>query len=191
MDPVFTVPYSEFCVAQQLTRLLPSKQGYSIFAPLSRQEKGVDLVVTKRAATRSRVATIQVKASRTYSPQKVTTRTKRPLLYHTWYNAFECPPEADFFFLLALYPAIDLPQKRELGSWWAPQILVFSQAEMKQFLSSVRTVAGNPDKMFGFGFNDPKESFQTRGDPERQYRDFSAHLLARRTTLIEDFLAAG
>jgi hypothetical protein len=33
MEPVFTLPYSEFCVAQQLSRLFPSAKGYSLYAP--------------------------------------------------------------------------------------------------------------------------------------------------------------
>ena len=33
MEPVFTLPYSEFCVAQQLARWLPASKGFSLFAP--------------------------------------------------------------------------------------------------------------------------------------------------------------
>jgi hypothetical protein len=188
LDPVYTIPYGEFCVAQQLSRLLPRADGYSIYAPLSRQEPGVDLIVTRRTTGRTRVAAIQVKGSRTYSRPSVTARTKRPFRYYTWYNTFECPEQADFFCLVALYPATDVTQKRELGSWWAPQILLFSQAEMRRLLRGVRTLAGHPDRMFGFGFNDSREAFQTRGDPKRRFRDFSAHLLARRRAELERFL---
>jgi len=34
--------------------------------------------------------------------------------------------------------------------------------------------------MFGFGFNNPEESFQTRADPRRSYRSFAHHLLRAR-----------
>lgn len=97
MDGIYTIPYPEFCVAQQLSRLLPTKRGYSLFAPLSRQEPGVDLVLVRRARSGAKVATIQVKGSRTYSRPKATSRTKRPFRYHTWFNTFECPAEAEFF----------------------------------------------------------------------------------------------
>jgi len=46
MEPILTLPYSEWLVAEKLMRLLPPKEGYSVYAPLSRQEKGVDLLVT-------------------------------------------------------------------------------------------------------------------------------------------------
>jgi len=188
MDPVYSVPYSEFCVAQQLARIFPAKRGFSLYAPLSRQEPGVDLILAHRARSRTRVATIQVKASRTYSRPRVTARTKRHFRYFTWYNTFECPPQADFVCLVSLYPAVDAAQRRDLVTWWSPQILVFTQTEMRRFLRSVRTVAKHPDRMFGFGFNEPGEVYQTRGDPRRRFRDFSDHLLSKRRAALRRFL---
>ena len=129
MDGIYTIPYPEFCVAQQLSRLLTAKRGYSVFAPLSRQQPGVDLVLVRRARSGSKVATIQVKGSRTYSRPKATARTKHPFLYYTW---------------------------------WAPQVLLFSQVEMRRSLRTVSTVAGHPDKMFGFGFDTPESVPATR-----------------------------
>lgn len=189
MDAIYTIPYPEFCVAQQLSRLLPGSRGYSLFAPLSRQERGVDLMLVRRRRSSTKAASIQVKASRTYSRPPATTRTKRPFRYYTWFSTFACPPEADFFCLIALYPAVDAAQKRELGSWWTPQVLLFSQSEMRRFLDSVRTKAGHPDKMFGFGFDRPTESFQQRGDPKRRFRDFSKNLLSRKVFLLRRFVA--
>ena len=189
MDGIHTIPYPEFCVAQQLSSLLPTKGGYSLFAPLSRQEPGIDLVVVRRARSGARVATIQVKGSRTYSRPKATSRTKRPFRYYTWFNTFACPTAADFFCLVALYPAVDAASKRELGSWWAPQVLLFSQLEMRRFLLQVRTVAGHADKMFGFGFDTPDRVFQHRGDPKRRFREFSKHVLKRRALMLREFLA--
>lgn len=190
MEPVFSLPYSEFCVAQQLSRLLPGAKGYSLYAPVSRQQPGVDLMIARRHARRVRVACIQVKSSRTYSRPTATPRTKKPFRYYTWFNNFDCPPEADFFCLVALYPAVDAAQKRELGTWWAPQVLLFSQSEMRQFLRRVRTVGGRRDRMFGFGFDRPDHAFQTRGDSARRFIDFSHHLLPRRLGMLHRFLSA-
>ncbi len=189
MEPIFTLPYPEFCVAQQLARWLPASQGYSLYAPVSRQQPGVDLLLARRRGSKVRVACIQIKSSRTYSKRTVTSRTRRPFRYDTWFNNFDCPLQADFFCLVALYPAVDSAQKRELGTWWAPQILLFSQVEMRRFLREVRTVAGKPDPMFGFGFNDPGEALQTRGDPARRHRDFSDHLLPRSLSRLRNFLS--
>jgi hypothetical protein len=150
----------------------------------------VDLVLARRRGGKVRVACIQIKSSRTYSRATATVRTKRPFRYYTWFNNFDCPPRADFFCLVALYPAVDSAQRRELGTWWAPQILVFSQAEMHRFLRGVRTVGGQRDRMFGFGFNAPTEAFQTRGDSARSYRDYSDHLLLRRLRMLRAFLSA-
>jgi hypothetical protein len=190
LDPVYTIPYGEFCVAQQLSKLLPRSAGYSIYAPISRQEPGVDLILARRTRSRTNTATIQVKASRTYSRPRVTERTKRHYRYHTWYNNFDCPEQADFFCLIALYPAVDAAQKRELGSWWAPQIMLFTQTEMRRFLKSVRTMGGRRDRMFGFGFNTPGEAVQIRGDLKRRFRDYSAHIIENRLPKIRRFLGS-
>jgi len=189
MEPIFTLPYSGYCVAQQLARVLPASRGYSLYAPVSRQQPGVDLLIVRRRGQRVRVACIQVKSSRTYSGPTTTTRAKKPFRYYTWFNNFECPPEADFFCLVALYPAVDSTQRHDLGTWWAPQVLLFSQSDMRQFLRSVRTVRGKRDPMFGFGFNQTDEAVQTRGDSARRYRDFSRYLLPRHVAMLRKSLS--
>ena len=44
-------------------------------------------------------------------------------------------------------------------------MLAFTNAEMKEFMDSVKQKKDptKDDRMFGFGFNDEKEIFQTRG----------------------------
>ena len=191
MEPIFTLPYSEFCVAQQLARLLPAAKGYSLYAPVSRQQPGVDLLIARRLKQRTGVASIQVKSSRPYPQPKPTGRTKKKTFrYESSFPNFECPSEADFFCLVWFYPAVNKAQRRELGTWWEPQILLFSQTEMRRFLRSVRTVGGKKDSRFYFGFNQAGEAFQTRGDPKGRYGDFSKHLLSRRLTELRRFLSS-
>jgi hypothetical protein len=189
MEPVFTIPYSEYAVAQQLRSSLPVAHGYSFYAPMSRQEKGVDLILTRRHHRSTSVATIQVKSSRTYSPRNLSEDSKE-YRYNTWFNNFDVPAQADFIVLIALYPPDETRNSRRLGSWWAPVTLLFSHTEMSEFLSTVRTVGGKRDKMFGFGFNDARQIFQTRGDQFRRRLDYSSYLLDRRISDVQQFLAA-
>jgi hypothetical protein len=191
VEPIFSLSYPEFCVAQQLARLLPARRGYSLYIPLSRQLPGVDLVIARRCGRNVRVACIQVKSSRTYSHPGKRARAKRPFRYYTWFNNFDCPQQPDFFCLVALYPAVDSAQRRELGTWWAPQILLFSQDEMRRFLRQVRTRTGSRDRMFGFGFDRADQAFQTRGDRARHFKDFSHCLLPRRLEKLRRFLSVG
>jgi hypothetical protein len=114
MKPIFSLPYSEFCVAQQLARLLAARKGYSLYVPISRQQPGVDLLLARRRGRKVRVACIQVRSSRTYS-QPATARTQRPFRYDTWFKNFDCPPQADFFCLVALYPAVDAANTANWG----------------------------------------------------------------------------
>jgi hypothetical protein len=188
MEPIFTIPYAEFAVAQRLQQLLPASRGFAVYVPASRQQPAVDLILARRRQGHTAAATIQVKSSRTYSPPTNRVGTATRFRYRTWFNTFECPNEADFFCLVALYPAIDVRQRRELGTWWAPQIMLFSQGEMRKFLAGVETVGGKADKMFGFGFDEPGEAYQTRGDRQRRFREFSGHLLERRVEALVSFL---
>lgn len=188
MEPVFSLPYPEFCVAQRLQSLFPSSAGYATYFPVSRQQPGVDLVLVRRRRSKTIAATIQVKSSRTYSRPTNSFRTATRFRYDTWFKTFSCSEQVDFFCLIALYPAIDAGQRREFGTWWAPQILLFSQLEMRRFLGRVRTVGGKRDRMFGFGFDDPCTVYQTRGERLRRFRDFSGHILDRRATRLKRFL---
>jgi hypothetical protein len=191
MEPIFTLPYSEYVVAQRLAKELPSARGFSLHAPLSRQEKGVDLVVTLRTGGLTRAATLQVKASRTYSPQRPSSRAAHSYAFDTLFNVFDVPEQADFVILVAVYPAEVARESRARASWWAPLIMLFTQAEMRDFLASVRTKAGQPDRMFGFGFDDEAAVFQTRGDEQRLCKPFSTHLLANRAKDLRAFLTHG
>lgn len=183
MEPIVTLPYSEWLVAEQLTKALPAREGYSVYAPLSRQEKGVDLLLTRRSNGVSRSATIQVKYSRAYEKGPAA-----PFKFVTFYKSFPVAEEADFFILVALYPNVTGRGHGKESSWWLPFMLVFRRDEMAEFISSLRTRSGGVDRMFYFGFDSPDRVFQTRGAPE--LRDFSTHTFANRLSEIEQFVSA-
>lgn len=189
MDPVFTLQWPEFLLANQLQKLLPKSQGYSVLVPLSRQEKGFDLaIIKKHPGGKSRVATIQIKASRAYvqaAPKKELTRRHR---FHTWFNRFKVAQEAEFFLLFGLYAPEAGRTKRAGLKWYKDCTLLFTQEEMKQFMSSCRTRAGRPDRMFGFGFDDERKVVQTRGDKDRQFKDYTTFLLSKRISLLKKVL---
>ena len=186
MDPIITLPYSEWVIAQQLVKSFPVREGYSVFAPLFRQEKGVDLVLVQRRRGPTRAASIQVKFSRTYDKPP-----SRGYKFATWFNNFTAPEQADFFALLSLYPTNEGSHRGAASSWWTPLILLFTYKEMCDFLASVKTVRGTRDKMFGFGFSSPERVVQVRGDQQRQARDFTDHILKHRVPMVRDFLDAG
>jgi len=188
MNPVFTIPYPEFVVASQLGLYLKPSQGYALFVPASRQEKGVDLLVTYRNNHTTRAMSVQVKSSRTYAPKTAKPRKRKLFRFNTWYNTFEAPPEADFVFLVALYPNEKARVVHGIDSWWSQLIMAFTHKEMREFLASVKTRAGKPDKMFGFGFDSPDHIEQSRGDQHRRYLDFTSHLLFRKIDEIKRFL---
>ena len=76
MQPQFTLPYSEFKVAEILNQKF---KPYSVFIPTSSQEKGIDLILYNRKATKDRVVTIQVKSSRAYYESNKLSKSKKTL----------------------------------------------------------------------------------------------------------------
>lgn len=191
MDPVFTLQWTEYLAAEELTKHFPKKADYSILVPASRQEKGIDLaLVKKRDRGQSRVALIQVKASRTYAPEPP--KREKTITYqnYTWFNRFEPSPHADFFLLVGLY-APDAGRTKRVGkSWYQTCMLLFTKAEMKSFIKSCINVGGGPDTKFGFGFDTLAKVVQTRGDQQRRRRDFTDRLLSKRVQLLRAHLDA-
>lgn len=119
MEPVFTLQWPEFVVAQRLQSLLPRKDGYSVLIPLSRQEEGIDLAVLHRSDNeRSETITIQVKASRTYllpAPKRKDTIRFR---FYTWFNHFDVPDRADFGTLFGMYAPDPGKTTRVSAEWY-------------------------------------------------------------------------
>jgi hypothetical protein len=186
MEPVFTLQWPEFVVAQKLQSLLPRKDGYSILVPLSRQEEGIDLAVLHRRGNNlSKTTTIQVKASRTYLSQPPKrTKTVR-FRFETWFNRFHVPDRADFVILFGMYAPNCGRTARVSAEWYKDCSLLFTNKEMRTFMADCKTVGGKPDRMFGFGFNDLSKVILTRGDMKRSRRDFTKHLLERKITELK------
>jgi hypothetical protein len=189
MEPVFTLQWSEFVIANRLQDLLGKRNGYSVLVPTSRQEKGIDLAVLRKTrGGNNRVVTLQVKASRTYDQEPPKRASVVRCRYGTWFNRFDVPDSADFFLLFGLY-ASDPGRTRRVGSkWYRDVTLLFSNQEMRDFMSNCKTVKGKPDRMFGFGFDEPTAVYQTRGDQHRRRTNFSEYLLECRIGMLHKAL---
>jgi len=181
MEPILTLPYSEWLVAEQLMKALPASQGYSVFAPLSRQEKGVDLLLSRRLRGVTRTAALQIKYSRAYEQ-----RPNAQFQFVIWFRAFPVSERADFFVLASLYPNVTGHGSGTRSSWWLPLMLLFRREEMITLLSSLRTRTSKPDRMFYFGFDTPDRIVLTRGAPE--HRDFSSFSLIARLPVLKQYL---
>jgi hypothetical protein len=183
MEPVFTLQWPEFKVAQKLQKLLPQKDGYSILVPLSRQEEGIDLAVLHRRGNNlSKTTTIQVKASRTYSPPPPIREKTDRFQFYTWFNRFVVPDKADFVILFSMYAPDRRRTVQVSAEWYEDCSLLFTNKEMRRFMADCKTVGGKPDRMFGFGFNDLSKVILTRGDMKRRGRDYTKHLLEHKIT---------
>jgi hypothetical protein len=184
VEPIFTLQWPEYVVANELQNHLPKSKNYSILVPASRQEKGIDLAILRKSAEGSRVVTLQIKASRTYMlpPKRATTKRHKHL---TWFNCFEVSEHADFYLLFGTYAPDTQQTKRVNHAWYKSLMLLFTAAEMKSFIDSCRTKKGGSDRMFAFGFDDEERIEQTRGDAMRRFQDFSDHILTKRIHYLE------
>lgn len=185
MDPIFTLPYSEYAVVDRFARQLPKKQGFSIYVPTSRQEKGVDFLIHNSRTNKS--LRFQVKSSRSYVNDDKGSLEKGNLKYTLWFNNFRkryLEGEAEYYILFGLYPEYSIDTYiAAKKSFWSPIILCFPDMEMKTLLDSVLTKKERkPDRFFYIGFNSPSHVFGTRGFSSRL--DLSGYLLDKQIPSI-------
>lgn len=187
MNPVFTVPYSEYTVAQKLKNELKC----SVFIPMSAQEKGIDLLFYKFEDGKNKILTVQVKNSRSYVE-----REDGVFCHGLWFNRFVPQDNADWFILIGSYPKFPQDTHYKGKVEWSEIFLAFTYAEMKDFMDNLTQKKDNtkPDKMFCFRFknNDGEELKieQTRGYHENgiDKRDMSKYLLNNRIEEIRKSL---
>jgi hypothetical protein len=173
-------------VAEMLQKHFPKNQGYSLYVPISRQEKAVDLSLLYRDGIRKTFTTFQIKASRPYSVPSKRFTVEHGVKFCSWFNTFKVHEAADFYILLGMFPVDGNVTKKSASSWEAIP-LCFTNAEMITFLADVRTKAGNLDSKFSFAYLPPNKVIQIRGDQFTKCKDFANHLLDRRSEEIRSF----
>jgi hypothetical protein len=191
MDGVFTLPYSEFEVVNRFQNLFKRTDGFSVYIPVSRQEKAVDFLILDSAS--SAFARFQVKSSRTYIHEAKHLKNGELKLpkyrYHLWLNNFKhkyAPDMADFYLVFGLYPVYDT-KKAIVSDFWESLVLCFKDEEMKSILEQVKTKKEQKDdRFFSLSFNDPKQVFGTRGFKEDI--NISEFLLQNRIQQIKDWM---
>ena len=190
MNPVFSLNYSEFLVADHLQNLFRKKEGYSLLLPLSGQQKGYDIALMHRQSNSSKVVTFQVKGSRSYegSPGTAPISGRRTFAHNMYLNAFSVPAEADFFVFISQYPS-NRTNLRQSTNLWSSHMLLFSQKELAALMKKLRKKKTNtPETHFNFGFDKSNEAFLTRGHADAQHPDYSAHVLANNVSKIQNAL---
>ena len=173
MDGTFSLPYSEYRVAETLIKLFPKKEGYALFIPVSRQQKGIDLLLYNQKSGKK--LAIQVKASRAYphDPEK----SERQ--YGIWFKNFfdKCKTDnADYYIIYGLYPM----HKKTVSSkdCWKEILLLYSKAQMIKYLDRVRLVnsPNERDSFFGFEFDDGGPVWEGRGIEKKKCKEVTRYL---------------
>jgi hypothetical protein len=181
MEPVFSLPYSEYESIIQIHRHFKKNDGFSVCVPVSRQQKGIDFIVLNTA--NNKVLRFQVKASRPYIPSSSEARKDGAFKYTFWFNNFHDrykPGMADVYLLFGLFPVYSVKKNiKSRTKFWESFVLAFKDTEMGQFLDSIRTKDGQRhDRFFYVSFNDLTEVIVTRGRKDRP--NITHYLLATR-----------
>ena len=186
MDAVFTLPYPELIVGDFLARAFPKSEGYSVTMPLSRQQKGFDLLLYRKQSRKA--VSIQVKSSRSYLQDQPKRATTARFNYGLWFRRFRLETgAADFYILFGLYPRADvvdrsLRRPRKPKTWWHHRLLLFSDSEMQNLLRQAAK-----DSFLGFGFDHGDEAiYLTRG--AGRHLDYTGNAFAARAPAIAEFL---
>jgi hypothetical protein len=178
MEPIFTMQYGEFAVADYLSKKIKA----SVFIPASAQEKGIDLLLYRYNNGKNETTTIQVKMSRTYYR-----KSSKNYPYYLWFNRFPIQDNANWYILVGIYAkhSSNVNAKAKSISW-DTVMLAFNHDEMAVFMDLVKQKKDStkPDKMFGFGFDDLKKIYQTRGCSKD--KDMSCYLIENRLKDIQN-----
>lgn len=189
MESIFTLPYSEYETIIQLQKLLKKKEGYSVYIPTTRQQKGIDLIIHNYKT--NKYLRVQVKSSRSYIHSS-DRKKSGDFRYNLWFNNFLSRYElglADVYLLFGIYPMYDTKYKvKSKNKFWSNIILMFDDEEMYTLLSGVITKKEKkPDKFFGFGFDSSTSIFGVRGF--EKITDFSKNILKNRLNDIKTYLS--
>ena len=159
MEPIFTMQYGEFAVADYLSKKIRDS---SVFIPTSAQQKGIDMLLYRYVDNHNITNTIQVKMSRTYYKE----RQRKGFTYNLWFNRFDIQENANWYILVGIYARFSQnANARAKSTIWDTIMLAFTNKEMQMFMDSVKQKKDptKDDKMFGFGFDEDKVIYQTRG----------------------------
>lgn len=188
MDGIFNLPYSEFEVINVMQRLLKKSDGYSVYVPVSRQQKGIDFIVHN--FNTNKLLRFQVKSSRTYiheAKELKNGKIKRPKYkYNLWLNNFIDKYEkgrCDYYILFGLYPVYS-PEKNIKDKFWKSILLCYNENEMLEILEKIKTKKEEKtDRFFSYGFNTGNEIFNERGLKEDI--NATAHMLKNKISQIK------
>ena len=186
MDGIFTLPYSEFEVINIIQKHFKKKDGFSVYIPTSRQQKGVDFIVHN--CLNNKILRFQVKSSRYYfnEPCEKNGELKIPeFKYSLWFRNFIDKFNksiCDYYVLFGLYPVYSTKNNIK-SDFWKTILLCYSSNEMYELLNKIKTVRElKPDRFFSFGFNNGNEIFNVRGFIKNQ--DASKHLLKNKISTM-------
>ncbi len=191
MESIFSLPYPEYVVATLLQKHLKKKEGYSVQIPLSRQQKGIDLLVYNQKTKKA--VSIQIKSSRSWQRKPAKRKNVKKFQHGAWFRKFDYEKGiADFYTFFILYPVGKLSGKRldktkALKKWWNYKVLIFNDKKMRALLKRIKTKEGKSESFFGFGFNDgSKDIYITRGfkEPTR----YTSHLFEHKIREIKKAL---
>ncbi len=192
MDGIFTLPYSEFEIVNRFQEIFKRKQGFSVYIPVSRQEKAVDFILAKSQS--KRIARFQVKSSRTYIHEAKIKKnggiSKPEFKYNLWFNNFIDkyePDQADYYLLFGMYPVYTTSSAIN-SNFWKSMVVCMPDAKMGETLREVLTKKEKKqDRFYGISFNVPHEVIGTRGFLNRP--DYSEYILEKQVANVEGFFA--
>lgn len=154
----YSLSYGEDIVSRELSNALngENKKQYSIYAPLSRQEKGIDILI--RNNKNSKTTSVQVKESRTWSNEQGQCGT--------FFNVFKIDNEqrADYYALIAMYPYYQGDKPMQMSAvQYKPLILIYTYEEMKEELDKVTTKKRTKETKFSHCFKTEDDIVLNRG----------------------------
>lgn len=134
MENIFSLNYPEYATINRISKLLKGT-GYSAFIPVSRQQKGVDLILLSNKQSNPTVR-LQVKSSKVYTENKPKDFEGKKYDQCLWFKNFIHSKKyekgsSDYYLFFGVYPAKPATNKSRKLSDWKEILLCFDE----EFLS--------------------------------------------------------
>lgn len=162
MDNVFTLPFSEYLIAAKLQSVFGKRNGYSVAIPMSRQQKGYDLIVYNMNSKKA--LTFQVKSSKWYKGRVPKRKVNTPYVENwLWLPVFNLKKGmADIYLFFGTFPKKNIWIKRQdkskkIKKIWDYKIFAFAEDEAIKLMNYLKDVIKKKSfDNFAIGFNDDK-----------------------------------
>lgn len=186
MNPIFTIPYGEYLVANYL-KLKITK--CSVFMPTSHNERDLDLLLYNRKE--ETISTIQVKSARPYffdKTYKVENNKEKTIESRHRFSVYKPKKNVDWniFVCFCLENRYKFVKRKNNKASWGAVMLALNYEELKNIMNKLKNKNGSKAKFFEISIDKYRHVYLTRGVKKNKTYCLDKYLIEKRLKDIKE-----